>query len=419
MSNKSRMIIHIRFLDIIYFIGWFLIFTPPILFRISGLVTSLIRLMTIIYFVFIAVVVQHRYYYHLKSCFLKWAVVFCLWATTIVAIKSPGQLIPFFYEQLLPLIGCVMLIRRGIMYAKPNVEDRLRGLLPLYWLCVLYIIINFATIILFPNGLFQSNLGSSVERANWLLGSKNNQSPFLIMAVLMILLFMKKSFRNRLMNEAMVVIAAISICITGENKIELMGGSSSGIIAIAFLCTISLFLVFKKDIPFTEIKFRWIFSIFLILYLIIILGVTLPFILKIIEVVLHKDMTFSNRTLIWQQVIYYIIQKPLTGFGEIPVFFPVKLASWISGTTYVYNMLLKYILDFGFIGLALFVLPFFKLPKYQNSKYQIMVIGICSYLIIGFMNEIDFSYIMFFPILIETVFYNYKNIDNKKIRQYR
>ena len=82
-------------------------------------------------------------------------------------------------------------------------------------------------------------------------------------------------------------------------------------------------------------------------------------------------------------------------------------------------MLLKYILDFGFIGLALFVLPFFKLPKYQNSKYQIMVIGICSYLIIGFMNEIDFSYIMFFPILIETVFYNYKNIDNKKIRQYR
>ncbi|WP_343246840.1 O-antigen ligase family protein [Diplocloster hominis] len=403
---RSRLVIHIRKTDVFFLIGWFLFFAPPIFYRISGMVTSMLRYGGCAYIILLLLLNRKRSIYKIKPLFMKCFFVFFMWATAMVVIKSPGQITTFFYEQLMPVIGVMLLINSSVNDRHTN---KLNGLVSLYWLSVIYIVANFLTIVLYPNGIFRSNVGSSVERANWLLGSKNNQSTYLILAVLIILLFMKKKIMSRFMQEILIIIGALSICSTGENGVEFMGGSSSGMIAIAFLLVISIFMLLEKNIPFTNLKFRWIYLIIIAVYLLVITGSTMPTIQTFVENVLHKSMTYNSRTLIWQQALLYIARKPFTGYGEIQIWLSVRLSSWLNGTTNIYNLILKQLFDFGIIGLILFSVSFMTLPKFDDRKYHIVIIGIIAFFILGLMNEIDWNYLAFFPFLIAKVFCSQNN----------
>lgn len=401
---RSRFIVSVRKIDFFYLIGWFIFFAPPIFYRISGMVTSLLRYGGCAYIILLLLLNRKRSIYKIKPLFMKCFFAFFLWATAMVVIKSPNQIATFFYEQLMPVIGVFLLINSSVNDRHTNIEKKLEGLVSLYWLSIIYIVANFMTIILYPNGIFRSSVGSSVERANWLLGSKNNQSTYIILSVLIILLFMKKKIMNRFLQELLIIIGTVSIFSTGENRVEFMSGSSSGMIAISFLVVISIFLLLNKDIPFTNLKFKWIYLMILTVYFLIITGTTMPSIKAFIENVLHKSMTYNSRTLIWQQALHYIARRPFTGYGEIQIWLSVRLSSWLNGTTNIYNLILKQLFDFGMIGLLLFSASYITLPKYDDHKYHLVIIGIIAFFILGLMNEIDWNYLVVFPFLINKVF---------------
>lgn len=74
----------------------------------------------------------------------------------------------------------------------------------------------------------------------------------------------------------------------------------------------------------------------------------------LIETILKKSLTFTNRTLIWDSALLKIMGKPLYGYGESNVF----KYSFASDAIPAHNQLLDVAIKCGLIGLVLFLLLF-------------------------------------------------------------
>lgn len=74
----------------------------------------------------------------------------------------------------------------------------------------------------------------------------------------------------------------------------------------------------------------------------------------LIETVLNKSLTFTNRTMIWDSALIKILGSPLYGYGESNIF---KYA-FASDAIPAHNQLLDVAIKCGLIGLVLFLLIF-------------------------------------------------------------
>lgn len=397
MDARDKMHLKIKVRDLYLLIGWFFCYAPPILYRISGGVT-IIRFGSIICFLLLLISKKRKIAWNIHDGLKTAFTLFLLWSAACVLIQSPKEITNFTFEYLLPCLNMLLLVNKSL-------EKGLEGIVALYWLSVIYIVLNFISILLFPNGLFVTNVGSAVERANWLLGSKNNQSIYLVLTTTVCILFSKKSFRGKFWCVLFMTISLITILITGENGIEFMGGSSTGLISILFLFVVGILYLNFDRISFLNHAFLTYFIAILALNLIIILSTSIPLLQKFVVDILHKDMTFSNRTLIWQAVLARIAARPLWGYGETQLWFSVRLSSWLDGTTYVYNLILKILIDFGIIGFCLFCAVFFQLPyKKGNRHYYVMIAGLIAFFLCGLMDEVEFQYLFLFPAVMRNYF---------------
>lgn len=250
------------------------------------------------------------------------------------------------------------------------------------------IIINLATIVLSPNGLYDATykftevtLASHLTyNLNWLFGYKNNQFgvvlPFLaIYCIYRICIcngFKKTSFWVFL------------ICIIEELLAQAM---MSTILITVF--AVSVFVFFEKDNKISR-RISKLFNLktLMITVVIVVLGIVgmttnsfLGDLLKQVSLAMGKDTTFNGRSAIWLVAINYIKESPVIGYGNINSETFIE-ESRILGGTNAHNFILHILISGGFACLAeysiiyLYMIRFLKKNKCLIGSIMGLVIGL-------------------------------------------
>ena len=91
--------------------------------------------------------------------------------------------------------------------------------------------------------------------------------------------------------------------------------STATTVAIVVGTGILISIYKKKEIRFS-INSYLLVGICTVVTILVLAGST-GFLKIVVEGIFHKDMTFSNRSQVWQQVVLLIAQKPFWGWGIV------------------------------------------------------------------------------------------------------
>lgn len=133
----------------------------------------------------------------------------------------------------------------------------------------------------------------------------------------------------------------------------------------------------------------------------------------IIVDVLHKDITFTGRTSLWDMAMWYIQKKPYIGYGITAKFLTMK-----SGISYSpHNLVLQIVLAGGFLSLLCFVIMYIaSVKKISKRKYvysSLLAVSIFCYLVAS-LTESTMNTQYFYLILV--LAYNIDIIEKQKFQ---
>ena len=181
----------------------------------------------------------------------------------------------------------------------------------MFYILLLFVSLDFFSIILFPNGLYHTSLTwnewSTSQEAQWIYGNKNNRIYWYIM------LLMTAWERYVLNGNSKIWPTLISIGTIIAMMI--VKSSTATTVAIVVGTGILISIYKKKEIRFS-INSYLLVGICTVVTILVLAGST-GFLKIVVEGIFHKDMTFSNRSQVWQQVILLIAQKPFWGWGIV------------------------------------------------------------------------------------------------------
>lgn len=248
-------------------------------------------------------------------------------------------------------------------------EDVTKVLNPLGFILYIYVVINFATVLLFPHGLYSDSVNEMSTRVeySWFLGYRNPQVRILLPAVSIAFISDIVKYGRVKLNSFFLLVISLMTIILIKSSTALVGFSVFILIYIVRM---------KWNI---RVKPIW-FLLFNVAFFIgiIILRLQNLFGFFIVDV-LHKELTFTGRTFIWNQALHKILRHPLIGNGMTE--FPI--GSYFVAT-HPHNFMLYLLVKSGLIGFLLFavsaVICAKKLEKNQDNKIaQILIMEYCSF----------------------------------------
>lgn len=371
--------------DIFLFYFWVLYFTPLAILRLNGRMELLvlvlrfpIALQAVSYFVKDKKNKLGQYGYFLAA--------FLLWNTFCIFINTPRQLISHFID-LYQLVEMVIVLVYMVTKRKTDAFK------PLFWVSVIYVYMNFLSMLALPNGIFLSSIGSSIERAQWMFGSKNNMPVYITLFSIIILAERKNTRLYKIFSILTILIGAYSTVSAGSNARSFGDGSSTGIITSVICLVAAVYLLIpkgrrKKD--FFPLTIKRVVVITLALNIILLGGISVPVINTIVTDFLGKKVTFTNRIYIWANAIAYIMQSPIIGHGL------VSIVLWGRAAYSTYNVFLGVMKSYGIPSAILLILAILSIPDSKREDFQIMLIGLLTVLINGLMSQIDVKFVFFF-----------------------
>ncbi len=254
----------------------------------------------------------------------------------------------------------------------------------------LLIIINFATIILYPSGMYINSTG---YKQNWILGYKNSHILYLLPCVVVNFIL---SFKNKekLNVKSYIIFAICFISILSVN-------SSTGIVGIMIIL---LYLIFRKY--FDRIKlingYSSLFIYLLSFGSIMILKVQNLFKFLIVDI-LKKDLTFTGRTYIWDSVLKCIKIHPLIGYGNVTY----QYNKYIFTT---HNVILDVLYRSGIVGFLTYILILFEAcgKLYKNRKDEVsrfLSIILLVYFVMMLTEAYNINYYFFILVICSNIKY--------------
>lgn len=297
----------------------------------------------------------------------------------------------FSYElkNLSLLISLVFLIHLFL----DNIKSFLSALMLHFEICIY---INLLTLILFPNRLFGRYIAAYGYTFEWFLGPRNSFITWLLPSLVIALLYReynKDSYRWK------AVICAVFITQLFQTSSTLLVSSTVFFILLLVPC---FNLYFKPMICFL---------ISLVIQFMVVILNDVSFLAPVVQGMLGKDLTFTNRTMIWKNAISNINFR---GYGVLE---PSKVASilgkfgdyvWI-GATHAHNQLLNIAFQGGFISLFLTIFIYFiafkKLEIFWDKPIaRVLAFGLFSYIIAGYTevtNHLLLQLVVILPLFIE------------------
>ena len=270
-----------------------------------------------------------------------------------------------------------------VYYAQYIIEVRTQRLfcvvLPLLAVLVL---VDLATIVLFPGGLFQQtayqNEYFSSVMPGWLLGIKNNRILWLFsLVILSCIAALRNSQGKKALDSRTLFLGFVSVmCVV------LVQSSTSTVVLVVFLAALFFAPALKHFSGMVNSATAVAVSAGT-WFVVVILSNT-DFLGPFLQTAFGKDTTFSGRSEIWTQAQQFILQSPVFGYGfESTVDKVIKYGnvSFVNA----HNQLLEVSYDGGILLLTVFlaILGLVAVSLYRNRGSVAGVVGSLAFFLLG------------------------------------
>ena len=165
-----------------------------------------------------------------------------------------------------------------------------------------YIYINFITVILYPSGMYSTEL----QTQNFFLGYDNTHIKYILPAICLALI--SSYYKSDKIDIRTIFLITISVLTVFIRK------SATSMIGLSIILLYLLIPVFKNSKVF---NFRNFFITYIVIFVLIVIFRVQDNFSYLVETVLHKSLTFTGRTEIWDAFIKLIKEKIILGYGVL------------------------------------------------------------------------------------------------------
>lgn len=226
---------------------------------------------------------------------------------------------------------------------------------------LLLVSVNFITILLFPNGMYQT----LYQTRNWFLGYDNNHLQTILPGFCFAVCY-AGFFRRKAIPALYCAIATMTIILTQ---------SAAAIVALVVLTCAYLFLNKGNG---TFINFRSFIWIYYVLFFLIVVFRFQEMFGVLIEG-LGKNLTFTGRTLIWDSYMGAIAKAPVFGYG---VRSSASKLLMVGTMPYTHNHVLEVLFSGGALFAlcwVLFFISIWRLCKPHVGNTVIKMLSACCF----------------------------------------
>ena len=299
-------------------------------------------------------------------------------------------------RQFAPYLFCAVLTEYWIN------KHGLKPIFALHSLLVSYSIINLATILVFPDGLYTSVTSDGISHvACWFLGYKNPQIRTLLIALVLEFLLYSSPPKHKLKKRT-IIFTAIVVYSTVYVR--------SGTALIALILFLTLLFLLRKDYSLLArvLSPTGIIIVYLAINIVIVgwQTVSLPFIAAQINGLLRSDIgTMNSRTYVWQAAMLLIKNNPILGNGGLP--FTASIYGF--RVTHPHNYMLYQWLSGGVLSVMLTVIMYHNslLVLFKERKAfanRLLICAICSILMMGIAESLtEFPLLYAFLVLCNNI----------------
>ena len=239
-----------------------------------------------------------------------------------------------------------------------------------------FLLINLITLILFPQGLGVYGYNESSDNYYYFLGLRIAFTPFILTELLLshIVDYLQEKNLSSFTRMSFVV-GLLTFVI---EKI------ATGLFAITIIYAL-MFMVKRKNIKLNMHVVYLIYAMGFILIVVYNIQYKLPFFSYLLEDVMHKDLSFDNRTTIWASTIAAFLKQPLfgygvTGGGGVLVEFKYRVA-----TLSAHNQILNTLYEGGIVSFVFFVTMFGIVADKIKKCFSLKLNRLYSCFLIGYL----------------------------------
>lgn len=326
------------------------------------------------------------YFYQKVSLFFVGIVFFEVWRV-LATIYCGGNYTSLFLAIFNALAICLV-VEMGL---KTDPDALLDGA---SFTLGLFVLINFATIILFPQGMYEFNTFTQ----NYFLGYRNNSIMLFFPAIIFSIVRSLRKYNKLTLSSFVITAVSFATVIIAFSATSVIGMTVFTLFLL--LALINKMPNFLNIITYLAINIAYFFGV-------IILRLQEAFAFIIVDM-LGRDLTFTGRTKIWDSALAAFAKSPVFGVGEIEN----QASRDLIGATHAHNYYLDLLYKSGLPGFLIFfaILIICGVALYRNrknGKIPFIVSGaICAFMIM-LQSEAYYNIYYFFSILTLAAFIPY------------
>lgn len=247
-----------------------------------------------------------------------------------------------------------------------------------YKLMYILVIINLITVFVFPEGMITDNRG--ITNTNFFLGNYNAYIQYLFLSLICGYLYQMQAYGK--VNNWWILILGIGLLFYSQKF------SATSCFGLLFVYIYSLLFNKKCTRKYLNLKIYTIINTLFFVFFVWNTGSNT--LLSPVLNLLHKDITFTGRTLIWQKTKGLINESPLLGIGLQE---GEEIAARIGMVQAVnaHNLYLNILLTTGIIGFIIFVVMFcytaHKVSTIKNLQIRYFIEAVIG--IFMFMSQFE------------------------------
>ncbi len=296
---------------------------------------------------------------------------------------------------------------------KDNAYDTISAL---FWIIGVFSVINFVTVVLFPDGMYQvvvdwNEWGATSSSAYWVFGYKNSHAFWYLLLELLAAVrwYLRPSANSRYMAYGCAIMAVLS---------QILVASSTATVA-CLVGAVGVFgLIWFRNTSLFKRNWNgcWVLIGNFAANILLITGMT-GFLNPIIQTLFNKDLTFSNRTRAWAAAFLSFLEKPIFGTGILSSEQAIETLGSLSYMQ-AHNEWLQCLWQGGIVLFVILLLILFSIAKennrLHNSKLNLMsnMFFIAIFIEMAFEARLDSQLAWLILLLI----FKMRSIEDKKER---
>ena len=268
----------------------------------------------------------------------------------------------------------------------------------------IYILINFFTVII--SSLAIEGFSDELMAKYFFLG-EDNRFIFVMLPSICVLGLYDYLYKNTISKKTKMVYSVCLITLAYRWSVAAM-------VAILILGILNNLLIKHKNSFSKYFDIKYIYIIFLMIYIAIVIFKVQYRLLDLFELLFHKRQTIESRYMLWEWCFNYINKKPILGYG-IEEILILKSKFLVN---HCHNMFFQITYETGGLGLISYLLLLYEIGKKilksekQNiAKFSTIIVFLM--LILGMFDSLNHAYFFFMLFIIYKVLIKSKQNEIK------